>query len=180
MIPIIAVTLLVGIIELFLWLARRSTMRDSERFISLFNKRLEGFHSSYGTRADAKNFIAEIIDKANETNQLRQGGLAGIGNRIEQGDFIGAGAVFLTKTAIEGVGTLIGKASKAVFRGTRAAVSNDPPKSQEQEDLEASIRAQLITLHDFRNRLKTYKGWMIGLVYIGMFAVLAIVVAYDP
>lgn len=179
MIPIVAVVAIVATIEICLWIGRRSTMRKAERFVALFNKRLQVFHETYGTRANARNFIAEIIDHANEKSEFRRGGFGAMGNRIEQGDFIGAGAVFLAKATIEGAGSLIGKASKALFRSTRAAVAKDPPKSQEQEDLEASIREQLSTLFDLRNQLKTYKGWMIGIVYIWIFAMLAVAVSYS-
>jgi len=121
-------------------------------------------------RSDGKNFLGQTSDDLNRSTGPNHGGMAGMGNRLEQGDILGAAAIFGIKAAIEGVASLVGKVSKTVSRGARQVMSDDGPKTEEQIRWEDLIRIDVKMLLEFRKKLKGIRMWMLAVFWIGILA----------
>ncbi len=93
-----------------------------------------------------------------------------MGNRLEQGDILGAASIFGIKAAIEGVASLVGKVSKTVSRGALQVMSDDAPKTEEQIRWEDLIRIDVKMLLEFRKKLKGIRMWMLAVFWIGILA----------
>lgn len=158
------------LIEVILWVLYNDTKQNAAKFGGNFNRRLLKFQELFGMRADGKNFLCQISDDLNRSSVTNNGGMAGMGNRLEEGDILGAAAIFGIKVAIEGVASVVGKASKAVFRGTRQAISDDGPKTEEQIRWEDLVRKDVIKFLEFRKKLKGIQRWMQGVFWIGIIA----------
>jgi hypothetical protein len=173
MTPLLVITCAGIVLALLAW-SRFRVVSQGERSAKAVANNLTRYQDQFGERADARQFIANIMEESNRLDHFKTGGTGAIGARLAGGDVAGAALITAGKFAIDGAVGLVSKLAGGLSRVGERAVSGDGPESDEQAQWEFLIRADLERLLAMRRSATRLKGAMFAVGASGAFVALVL------